>query len=71
MCTAAKRRPNVPLTSLVLFYLRLKVSFVAILQTSHASFIKAGHGSGGAYFYTTICFFAGVLMMVVSPETKP
>jgi hypothetical protein len=41
------------------------VSFVAILQTSNSSFIAAGHGEGGAYFYTTICFFAGVLLMVV------
>jgi ZIP family zinc transporter len=42
------------------------VSFVEILQKSTLSFLDAGHPEDDAYMYSTLCFFAGVLLMIVS-----
>jgi len=44
----------------------LYVSFVEIFVKSRDAFLAAGHGSGGSIMYSTICFFSGVLLMVVS-----
>jgi zinc transporter, ZIP family len=41
------------------------VSFVEILQKSRVAFIQAGLPDDVAYAYATICFFAGVVVMVV------
>ena len=42
------------------------VSFVEILQKSTLSFKDAGHSDYDAYMYLTLCFFAGVILMIVS-----
>jgi ZIP family zinc transporter len=42
------------------------VSFVEILQKSLASFIDAGHTEEQATLYSTLCFFGGVVVMLVS-----
>jgi ZIP family zinc transporter len=42
------------------------VSFVEILQKSNISFLDAGHSEDEAYMYSTLCFFAGVILMIVS-----
>jgi ZIP family zinc transporter len=42
------------------------VSFVEILQKSTLSFKDAGHSDDDAYMYSTLCFFAGVILMIVS-----
>ena len=42
------------------------VSFVEILQKSLASFVDAGHTEEDAYLYSTLCFFGGVVVMLVS-----
>ena len=42
------------------------VSYVEIFQKSIASFLESGMTRKEAYRYATICFFGGVLFMVVS-----
>jgi ZIP family zinc transporter len=42
------------------------VSFVEIFQKSNLSFLDAGHPENDAYMYSTLCFFAGVILMIVS-----
>jgi zinc transporter ZupT len=46
------------------------VSFVEILQKSTLSFQDAGHSDDDAYMYSTLCFFAGVILMIVSTRLK-
>ena len=41
------------------------VSFVEIFQKSSASFEDAGFDEDKAYVYATLCFFGGVVFMVV------
>eukprot|EP00934_Nitzschia_sp_Nitz4_P002668 Nitzschia sp. Nitz4//scaffold191_size41780//12178//13409//NITZ4_007464-RA/size41780-augustus-gene-0.66-mRNA-1//-1//CDS//3329540172//2658//frame0 len=41
------------------------ISFVEIVQKSNTSFLSAGHADDKAYIYSTLCFFAGVLLMMV------
>ena len=41
------------------------VSFVEIFAKSTLSFEDAGHESNLAYIYATLCFFGGVLLMMV------
>lgn len=41
------------------------VSFVEILQKSTLSFVDAGHPEDDAYIYSTGCFFAGVILMIL------
>ena len=41
------------------------VSFQEILVKSEQSFVKAGHGVGGAAIYSTTSFFAGILLMLI------
>lgn len=42
------------------------VSFVEIFQKSNLSFLDAGHSEQMAYVYSTLCFFGGVVTMMVS-----
>jgi ZIP family zinc transporter len=42
------------------------VSFVEIFKKSNASFLNAGHSQQMAYVYATLCFFGGVVTMMVS-----
>jgi hypothetical protein len=42
-----------------------KVSFVEMFQQANHSLVIAGHGKGAAYFYSTMSFFAGILLMLV------
>ena len=42
------------------------VSFVEIFQKSNDSFADAGKGEKKAYMYATVCFFGGVVLMLVS-----
>ena len=42
------------------------VSFVEIFNKSQSSFLDAGHSEKNAYLYATLCFFAGVVVMLVS-----
>jgi zinc transporter, ZIP family len=42
------------------------VSFIEIFQKSDAAFKKAGFVDGKAYAFATLCFFGGVLVMMVS-----
>lgn len=42
------------------------VSFVEIFNKSVASFVNGGRAENIAYSYATVCFFAGVVLMVVS-----
>jgi ZIP family zinc transporter len=42
------------------------VSFIEIQSKAVASFEHAGHDENEAYIYATCCFFAGVIMMIVS-----
>jgi zinc transporter ZupT len=42
------------------------VSFVEILQKSYLSFLRSGMTRQRAYQWSTLCFFGGVLIMVVS-----
>jgi zinc transporter ZupT len=42
------------------------VSFAEIFAKSRLSFIDAGHSEDDAYIYATLCFFGGVLLMIVS-----
>ena len=42
------------------------VSFVEIFAKSTTAFVDAGHDDDTAYVYATLCFFAGVVVMVVS-----
>lgn len=44
------------------------VSFVEIYQKSKLSFEDAGHDPDQANIYATICFFGGVILMVVSKD---
>jgi ZIP family zinc transporter len=44
------------------------VSFVEILQKSNLSFLDAGRTEDDAYMYSTLCFFAGVILMIVSRD---
>jgi ZIP family zinc transporter len=41
------------------------VSFVEIFNKSLGSFIDAGHTEERAYLYATLCFFGGVVTMLV------
>ena len=41
------------------------VSFVEILQKAVGSFQDGGHDYETAYVYATLCFFGGVVLMVV------
>lgn len=41
------------------------VSFVEIFGKSNESFVNAGHEENNAYIYATLCFFGGVLTMLV------
>jgi zinc transporter ZupT len=45
------------------------VSYVEIFQKSIASFLESGMTTNEAYRYATICFFGGVVFMVVSVLT--
>lgn len=42
------------------------VSFIEIFQKSLGSFGDAGHEENKAYAYATLCFFSGVVVMMVS-----
>ena len=42
------------------------VSFVEIFNKSQLSFLDAGHSERDAYLYATLCFFGGVVTMLVS-----
>jgi ZIP family zinc transporter len=42
------------------------VSFVEILTKSRTAFMDAGYEDNSAHMYSTICFFGGVLVMMVS-----
>jgi ZIP family zinc transporter len=42
------------------------VSFVEILTKSHTAFMDAGHEENVAHIYASMCFFGGVLVMMVS-----
>ena len=42
------------------------VSFVEIFAKSSTAFEDAGHDEDKAYIYATLCFFSGVILMVVS-----
>ena len=42
------------------------VSFVEIFNKSRSSFVDAGHPEEKAYLYATLCFFGGVVTMLVS-----
>ena len=42
------------------------VSFIEIFQKSRISFEVAGFDGGKAYSFATLCFFAGVVVMMVS-----
>ena len=42
------------------------VSFVEIFFKSISSFKDAGHDEDRAYVYATVCFFAGVIILIVS-----
>jgi ZIP family zinc transporter len=44
------------------------VSFVEILTKALRSFEDAGHDDDAAYIYTTCCFFAGVVLMIVRQQ---
>lgn len=46
------------------------VSFVEILNKSSAAFEDEGHDPDKAYIYATLCFFAGVLLMVVRTKRE-
>jgi len=43
------------------------VSFVEIFAKSTGSFEDAGFDKSDAYVYSTLCFFGGVIAMIVSP----
>jgi len=43
----------------------LYVSFVEILRKAEASFIDAGHSEENAYIFSTLCFFGGVITMLL------
>jgi hypothetical protein len=48
------------------------VSFVEIFPKSIAGFMDSGINHDTAYVYSTLCFFAGILLMVVSqPMNSP
>ena len=42
------------------------VSFVEVFFKSISSFKDAGHDEDRAYVYATVCFFAGVIILIVS-----
>jgi ZIP family zinc transporter len=42
------------------------VSLVEIFGSSTSAFQEAGHSEEDAYLYSTLCFFAGVAVMLVS-----
>ena len=42
------------------------VSFIEIFQKANGAFLVAEHTEGNAYLYATLCFFAGVVLMMVS-----
>jgi zinc transporter, ZIP family len=42
------------------------VSLVDIYQKSLTGFSESGHDDGKAFLYTTICFFGGIILMMVS-----
>lgn len=44
------------------------VSFIEIFQKANLSFQDAGHDESKAYIYSTLCFFAGVFVMMVSND---
>ena len=41
------------------------VSFVEIFFKSNLSFVEAGHSDERAYIFATLCFFSGILTMLV------
>lgn len=41
------------------------VSFVEIFQKSQDSFLDAGHSEEDAYLYATLCFFGGLVVMIL------
>jgi len=41
------------------------VSFIEIFAKAHDSFLNAGHAENRAYLYATLCFFGGVLTMML------
>jgi len=41
------------------------VSFVEIFQKSNGSFVDAGNSEEDAYIYATLCFFGGVIIMLL------
>ncbi len=47
------------------------VSFIEIYQKANDSFLLAGHDAGRAYLYTSLCFFGGVIIMMVSYSLLP
>ena len=44
------------------------VSFVEIFGKSRKAFVQSGESDSAAYTYATLCFFGGVVVMVVSEE---
>jgi hypothetical protein len=46
------------------------VSFVEIFNKTQTSFLDAGHSESNSYLYATLCFFAGVLVMLVSSNQR-
>jgi len=46
------------------------VSFVENFQKSLESFAEAGYDEKFSYLYATLCFFGGVVFMVVSDANK-
>jgi zinc transporter ZupT len=44
------------------------VSFIEIFSKANQSFVDAGHAKNKAYMYSTVCFFGGVVTMIVSED---
>jgi zinc transporter, ZIP family len=43
----------------------LYLSFVEMFSEANRRFVAAGHGKGASFFYTTMSFFSGVLLISV------
>jgi zinc transporter, ZIP family len=48
----------------------LYLSFVELFSEANRRFIAAGHGKSASFFYTTMSFFSGVLLVSVRPGGK-
>jgi len=44
------------------------ISFIEIFAKSNDSFVNAGHEENKAYMYATLCFFGGVVVMLVRKD---